>query len=83
MAFPNATDEIEDLKKVRSAFPSPEHIDDGADTAPSKRILKVFPDYKKTVAGPEIAAQIGLAALRRECPHFDGWLTRIEQAARS
>jgi hypothetical protein len=79
VAFPGEASKIDDLMSIRNEFSSPEHIDD--ETAPSKRILIIFSDYKKTVAGPEISAQIGMAALRRECPHFDGWIRRIEQAA--
>jgi hypothetical protein len=81
VAFPGAASKIGELLSVRDGFSSPEHIDDGFDTAPSKRIVRIFPGYKKTVAGPEISAQIGMAALRRECRHFDGWVRRIEQAA--
>ena len=81
IAFPGETSKIDDLISICREFSSPEHIDDGCDTAPSKRILQVFSDYKKTVAGPEISAQIGMAALRRECQHFDGWVRRIEQVA--
>jgi hypothetical protein len=83
IAFPAAASKIDELFSIRECFSTPEHIDDGADTAPSKRILEIFADYKKTVAGPEISAQIGMATLRLECPHFDGWLRRIELAAAS
>ena len=83
VAFPGETSKIGGLVSIRNEFSSPEHIDDGSDTAPSKRILQVYPDYKKTVAGPEISAQIGMATLRRECPHFDGWIRRIEHVAKS
>ncbi|MGO9227854.1 MAG: DUF4276 family protein [Bryobacteraceae bacterium] len=83
IAFPGETSKIDTLLSIRDEFPSPEHIDDGSDTAPSKRILQVYPDYKKTVAGPEISAQIGMATLRRECSHFDGWIRRIEHVAKS
>ena len=83
VAFPGAASKIDELVSIRGSFSTPEHIDDGFDSAPSKRILQIFPGYKKTVAGPEISAQIGMATLRRECPHFDGWMRRIEQVAAS
>jgi hypothetical protein len=82
-AFPGAISQIDNLVSIRSGFPSPEHIDDGFDSAPSKRIVHLFPDYKKTVAGPEISARIGMATLRGKCPHFDGWVARIENVATS
>jgi hypothetical protein len=69
------------LQAIAQAHESPEDIDDGAQTAPSKRIIDQFPDYEgaKPTAGPQIAASIGLAAIRGKCPHFDAWLTRLEQ----
>ena len=57
----------------------PELINDGAETAPSKRILKQIPEYDKVTAGWTVAEQIGLATLRQKCPHFNEWLTRLEQ----
>jgi len=81
VAFPDATSKIDDLVSIREGFSSPEPIDDGFDTAPSRRILQTFPGYKKTVAGPEISAQIGMACLRRECAHFDAWIAGVERLA--
>jgi hypothetical protein len=59
---------------------SPETINDGQHTAPSKRIIEAFPDYAgvKSAAGPQIAEQIGVEAVRRLCPHFDEWLKTLE-----
>jgi hypothetical protein len=56
----------------------PELVDDGPDTAPSKRLLRVWPTYAKTVDGPTIAAEIGLDRLRNECPHLDRWIAALE-----
>lgn len=58
---------------------NPELINDGAETAPSKRILKQIPEYDKVTAGWTVVEQIGLATLRHKCPHFNEWLTRLEQ----
>lgn len=59
----------------------PELINDGPETAPSKRLLKVLPAYRKVVDGPAIAQSIGIQRLRAACPHFGQWLTRLEQLA--
>ena len=58
------------LQNIRSQFPTPEDINDNSDTVPSKRIVKVIPRYKKVVDGPLLAMEIGLAAIRDECPRF-------------
>lgn len=65
------------LHAVRRTTP-PEDINDNARTTPSKRILAAMPDYQKTVHGPLIACDIGLDAIRGACPHFDGWLRKLE-----
>jgi hypothetical protein len=72
--------EVAELNKLVSDFRSPELIDDGANTAPSKRIVAQIPEYGKAkpTAGPQIAAAIGLAAIRQKCPHFDKWIRRLE-----
>ena len=63
---------------IRSQFANPEDINDHSQTAPSKRIVKVIPRYRKVVDGPPLAAKIGLTAIRAECPQFGVWLTRLE-----
>lgn len=69
------------LQSIAQAHESPEEIDDGAQTAPSKRIIDQFPDYEgaKRTAGPQIATKIGVEAIRDQCPHFHDWLARLEQ----
>lgn len=61
----------------------PELINDSPRTAPSKRIIKFIPEYKglKSSAGPLIAEDIGLTRLREACPHFNEWVTKLENLA--
>jgi hypothetical protein len=59
---------------------SPEMVNDGTETAPSKRILSVYPQYLKTVYGPLVIADAGLDSIRQRCPHADRWLRTIEAA---
>lgn len=65
------------LKAVRDSC-APEDINDGPRTAPSKRILAVMPGYQKLFHGPLLACDMGLDAIRGACPHFNGWLLRLE-----
>lgn len=58
---------------------TPEDINDKPQTAPSKRIVALMPEYEKTFHGPLIASDIGLDAIRQSCPHFDAWLRTLEQ----
>jgi hypothetical protein len=66
------------LRAIRQEFESPEDIDDSVETAPSRRIVRLFPGYVKPLFGVVAAMEIGLATIRRECPHFNGWLGRLE-----
>jgi hypothetical protein len=58
----------------------PEEINEGALTAPSKRIIRHVPIYErnKVRVGAPAAAAIGLNILRSKCPHFGQWLSRLE-----
>ena len=74
---------IEALEDIRSRFTTPEDIDDGITTAPSKRILATIPSYHKRVAGPLVAQETGLDTIRAECPRFHHWLGRLESLGES
>jgi hypothetical protein len=73
-----ATEKVADLNAIRTAFATPEEINDSPLTAPSKRILRLLPGYQKTLHGPMVAGRIGLADIRKECPHFNAWLGWLE-----
>lgn len=58
---------------------SPEEVNDGRTTHPAYRIQTAFPSYQKTLHGRLVTARIGLPRLRQACPHFGGWIDRLEQ----
>ena len=62
-------------------FITSEDINDNSETAPSKRLVRVFPNYSKRLHGPLVAARIGLPRIRPECPRFADWLDRVERLA--
>lgn len=66
------------FQDVRNSFGTPEEIDDSPDGAPSKRIERKFEQYQKPLYGNVAALEIGLPRIRDECPHFSGWLDRLE-----
>ena len=66
------------LQQIKSQFNSPEEIDDGPTTAPSKRVLKLHPQYRKTADGIAILEKIGIDQICRQCPHFNEWIERLE-----
>ncbi len=79
--FIESEEAIQNLVAMCAEYDSPELIDDGVETAPSKRIIHEIPAYRgrKASAGPLVTAKIGLLALRSSCPHFDGWVNRLEE----
>lgn len=66
------------LKEIADQFGNPELIDNGPETAPSKRILQKIPEYKKTTAGVETLKWIGIENLKAKCSHFAEWLGILE-----
>ena len=74
-------EEILALKAIADEYATPELINDGPYSAPSKRIIAKLPDYEgaKSVVGPQVAELIGLDVIRSKCPHFAAWLSRLEQ----
>lgn len=81
--FENANFGIAALRKVVDGVQSPEEINDGPHTAPSKRIIGQFPgyEYEKKMVGSQMAEAIGLERIRSRCPHFGEWLHRLEKLA--
>jgi hypothetical protein len=67
-----------ELLQIVKQEPSPELIDDGPSTSPSKRILNAYPNFQKTIDGPLVIADAGLESVRLCCPHANEWLTEIE-----
>lgn len=77
--FPSMNAEVQRLETIGHEFANPELIDDGAETAPSKWIIKEIPAYegRKASAGPSIAGLIGIDTLRQNCRHFNDWVERL------
>jgi hypothetical protein len=66
------------FQKIRDQFATPEEINDSPLSAPSKRVNAIVPGYQKPYLGILAALEIGLDAIRSECPHFNAWLTSLE-----
>jgi len=67
------------LQRIRGSFTTPEDINDDPLTKPSARVLSRFPAYQKVLHGPNTISRIGLDTIRRECAHFNEWITRLER----
>lgn len=81
--YENADAQVKHLREMVERDGPPEQINDDPNTAPSKRIDRVFPGYAgaKTSTGVEVASCIDVATVRGLCPHFDEWMGRLEGLA--
>ena len=59
----------------------PEEVNDGSETAPSKRLERALPGYQKVEHGPAALEGVGLEVLRARCPRFGAWVSRLEKLA--
>ncbi|MCY4265217.1 MAG: DUF4276 family protein [Gammaproteobacteria bacterium] len=66
------------LQQVLSEFPTPEWINDGVNSSPSKRITKLFPAFDKPIHPVLAALEIGLSSIRLSCALFDRWVSHLE-----
>ncbi len=69
--------DIQPLIDCLSIKKNPELINDGADTAPSKRIISCIPNYDKATDGVSVLEKIGIDNLCRSCKHFSEWIEWI------
>ncbi len=70
-----------EVQHIRDEFASPEEINDSQQTAPSKRIMRLYRGYAKVTDGVLISQKIGLEVIRGECPHFNEWIQKLEALA--
>lgn len=76
----DADDQLSGLARLRSENDgiNPEEINDSPATAPSKRLLRQIPGYRKSEDGPDAIEMASLSSVRSHCPRFDAWLTGLE-----
>ena len=61
---------------------APEGINSHHETAPSQRLKKLSPRFKKTSTGITVAKAIGIDAMRAHCPVFNAWVSALESLAK-
>ena len=67
------------LQAVRGEFGTPEEINDSPDTAPSRRVRDLYEGYQKPLMGVLAVEEIGLSAIRGQCPLFNRWIEELEE----
>ena len=69
---------VQELDAIRTNVSTPEDINDGKETHPSRRITDLMPSYQKRVVGPYLAELMGLSVIRSACPQFGKWIDSLE-----
>lgn len=70
---------LEMLRQAVKEHDNPELLNDGVETAPSKRLEKLLPSYKKTIHGTQIAEEISLQVIMQKCDRFRKWIETLTQ----
>ena len=68
--------DLEECVKVQS---NPELINNGEETAPSKRIIKCISCYDKANVGVDVLGKIGIENIAEKCRHFSECIKCIEE----
>ena len=75
-------DLAEDFRTIVTQCGGCEKINDSPETAPSRRIIRLHPAYRKgrslNAHAPIILGRIGIDRMRQSCPHFGAWLSKLE-----
>ena len=70
--------DLKALKECVKVQSNPELINDGEETAPSKRILNCINCFDKANVGVDVLEKIGIERIAGKCSHFAEWIKRIE-----
>jgi hypothetical protein len=66
------------LENIVAGFNNPEEINDEPNSPPSNRIQALKNDYRKVAMGKTVSKAIGIQTIRKQCPHFNSWLNKLE-----
>lgn len=72
-------DIVSELQAIRDDALTPEHINNSPETAPSKRLEELIPNYPKVKNGTILSKAIGIDKILFECRHFANWIEKIRQ----
>lgn len=65
------------VQAIRDSFSTPEEINDDPNTAPSRRLERLFRAYRKRLHGLIAAQRIGIEKMLDQCPHFSVWVEKL------
>ena len=66
-----------EIQGIIDSYDNPEEINSSPETAPSKRLIRIIPDYDKVIYGNIVALEIGLPVILSKCPRFRRWIDSL------
>ncbi len=69
-------DTVSEIVKIRNEALTPEHINNSPNTAPSKRLEMLIPNYAKIKNGTILSKDMGIDIIMDECKHFAKWIEK-------
>ncbi|MHD0317417.1 DUF4276 family protein [Fusobacterium sp. THCT1E2] len=69
---------VSKIQHMRDDAISPEHINNSPETAPSKRLESLIPNYAKIKNGTLLSKKMGIDIILKECKHFSAWIEKIK-----
>ena len=69
---------VSQIQQILEEYNNPEEINDNPAKSPSKQLGALKNGYRKVANGKMISAAIGIQTIRRQCAHFNNWLTKLE-----
>ena len=70
--------DISEIRRIIKEYNNPEEINDDPAKAPAKRLEALKNGYRKVAMGKTVSEAIGIQAIRRQCPHFNNWLSKLD-----
>lgn len=70
------------LQGIVDSYDNPEDINSTPEGAPSKRLLRIVPEYDKVMFGNIVALEIGITTILEKCPRFRAWVELLIQRCR-
>jgi len=69
---------VRKIDRIAKKYRTPEEIDGGYSTCPSRQIKRAFPEYDKIRHVIEISRMIGMEKMCGECPRFGQWVGELK-----
>ena len=70
-------DIVQKIQDIKDFAPTPEHINNSPETAPSKRLEALMPGYAKVKNGSILSQDMGIDVIMENCQHFSAWIKKI------